>query len=325
MKLTNQGLRKAAILVSSLDTAAADKVLDQLTPEQAQQVRMLVVDLGDINRGEQQRVIDEFFRVGPMIPPKCPPGIELDGRLASLGITMDDAESEEPRQHRQAEGGSLQFLKEAETEKLARVLAEERPQTIALVLSRLPAARAGSVLSKLRPILQVEVIRRLVDLEETDPEILREVEEAIQARLSKQVQMQRRRVAGLKAVTSILEASDGRTGMQILDTLSAYDQPLADKLDARTLEFDDLADMDDELLARIFKAAGQALMIPALLGSPPRMVERLLAQWPADQGDAIRRQLEHPGPIRLRDVEEARRQIARLARRMTYRTAATTR
>ncbi len=39
MKLSNDGLRKAAILVASLDTAAADAVLDQLTPEQARQVR----------------------------------------------------------------------------------------------------------------------------------------------------------------------------------------------------------------------------------------------------------------------------------------------
>ena len=38
-KLSQEGLRKAAILVASLDTAARDAVLDQLTPEQAGQVR----------------------------------------------------------------------------------------------------------------------------------------------------------------------------------------------------------------------------------------------------------------------------------------------
>ena len=64
MKLSHEGLRKAAILVASLDTAAADAVLDQLTPEQARQVREIVVEMDDIDQGEQRRVIDEFFH-GP--------------------------------------------------------------------------------------------------------------------------------------------------------------------------------------------------------------------------------------------------------------------
>ena len=118
-------------------------------------------------------------------------------------------------------GEPFRFLRDAEADKLVRVLAGERPQTIALVLSHLPPQQAGSVLARLQPALQNEVVRRLVDLEETDPEILREVEQALQSRLSEQVQMQRRRVAGLAAVAGILQASDGRTGMQILDNLAA--------------------------------------------------------------------------------------------------------
>ena len=67
MKLSNEGLRKAAVLVASLDTAAADAVLDQLTAEQAQQVRAMVVEMDDIDQGEQRRVIDEFFQSGTKV------------------------------------------------------------------------------------------------------------------------------------------------------------------------------------------------------------------------------------------------------------------
>ncbi len=84
MKLSHEGLRKAAILVASLDTAAADAVLDQLTPEQARQVREIVVEMDDIDQGEQRRVIDEFFQTGPKLPARPSAGVELDGRLAWL-------------------------------------------------------------------------------------------------------------------------------------------------------------------------------------------------------------------------------------------------
>ena len=84
-------------------------------------------------------------------------------------------------------GHPFRFLQETEAEKLVRVLGSERPQTIALVLSHLSPVRAGAVLARLPENVQVDVIHRLVDLEETDPEILREVEEALRSRLSQQV------------------------------------------------------------------------------------------------------------------------------------------
>ena len=76
------------------------------------------------------------------------------------------------------------FLCEAEEEKLSQLLGGERPQTVALVLSHLPPARAGEVLARFAPPLQVEVVRRLVDLENADPETLREVEQALETRLA---------------------------------------------------------------------------------------------------------------------------------------------
>ena len=320
MQLTNLGLRKAAILVSNLDTAAADAVLDQLTPEQAQEVRRLVVEMETIDGNEQQRVIDEFVRVGPMVPSKCPPGIELDGRLAWLGAggsAPDEPPAERPSASANDRPTSRPFqsLRDAETDKLVRVLADERPQTIAVVLSHLGPQRAAAVLARLSADLQTEVIHRLVDLEEADPEILREVESALQTRLSEQVQMQRRRVAGIQAITGILDAADDGTGMQILDNLAVRDHVLAERLGPKPVEFDDLEDLDDDTLVTIFDAAGRDLMVPALLGATPAMVRRVLAQLPTVQAEAIRKQLLSPGPIRLRDVEEARHQVARLARR----------
>ena len=167
--LANAGIRKAAILVACLDRSAADAVLEQLGPEQAQRVRQAVVVLDDIPDNEQQRVVDEFFRLGPESPPQQSLGVELGGRLAREISLKRSA----PTAKKAASSGShsppFVRLREAEDEKLARLLAGERPQTIALVLSHLSARQAGGVLAHLQPNLQTEVVRRLVDLEETDP------------------------------------------------------------------------------------------------------------------------------------------------------------
>ena len=87
------------------------------------------------------------------------------------------------------EDGSFEFLSEAQCEGLADVLQWERPQTVALVLSRMSPERAGKVLVQFTPDMQTDVVRRLVDLEETDPEILQEVEHELQNRLSQKLHM----------------------------------------------------------------------------------------------------------------------------------------
>jgi len=321
-KLSNDGLRKAAILVASLDTAAADAVLDQLSPAQARQVREIVIEFEDIDQGEQRRVIDEFFNVGPA--PANDNGVELDGRLAWLASRGGEEVVEQPAPSTVPAALPFRFLQETEADKLVRALVHERPQTIALVLSHMPPAKSGAVLARLPEAVQVEVVQRLIDLEETDPEILREVEEALRGRLADplrgypDVQTQRRRVAGLAAVAGILQATDGRTGIRILDNLASRDRTLAEKLLPRPMAFDDLAGVEDDVLAETFEEAGSQLMLPALFGAAPELIERVLACVSANDGEELRQQVNHPGPIRLRDVDEARRQVARIASRVNY-------
>jgi flagellar motor switch protein FliG len=321
-KLSNDGLRKAAILVASLDTAAADAVLDQLTPNQARQVREIVIELDNIDEKEQRCIIDEFFRREPAAP-QHDGGVELDGRLAWLASRADTHAFEEPHLPASPPAPPFRFLQETETNELVRALASERPQTIALVLSHMSPAKSGAVLGRLPEKVQVEVVHRLVDLEETDPEILREIEEVLRGRLARHVDTQRRdpqagTPARLQAVAGILHATDGRTGIRILDNLASHDRTLAEKLLPRQMDFDDLADLDNDTLAETFDEAGPELMLPALLGASPEVVDRFLDCLPTSDARALYYKLNHPEPIRLRDMEEARRQVARIASRFSY-------
>jgi flagellar motor switch protein FliG len=306
------GLRKAAVLVVSLDRAAADLLLEQMDPKLAQAVRQTVMGLGAIDPKEKREVLAEFHRHSPRKPT---PGVEVDPALAKKFAPAKVARpAQEPA--KPVAGPPFRLLREAEVDRLVHVLLPERPQTIALVLSRIPPAQAGRVLSRLEAGLQTDVVRRLVDLEETDPEILEEVERGLESRLSEQVGLQRRRVAGLSAVTDILEACSQPAGMQILDNLANHDRQLAEKLSPETFEFADLIGLADEFLAVALRAADAELILLALVGAPPACIERFLSLVPDTQAKQIRRELTHLAPTRLSDVEEARLRLAELARRL---------
>src|SRR5271157_4966458 len=98
--IQKNGIRKAAVFVSSLERSAADLVLEQMAPPQARAVRQAMVDLGAIDAEEQRRVIEEFRRLGPLVPSRHPPGIELDDSLAQkLAAPAGDLPEEPEETH----------------------------------------------------------------------------------------------------------------------------------------------------------------------------------------------------------------------------------
>ena len=180
-----------------------------------------------------------------------------------------------------------------------------------------PSGQASLGASGRRP-LQIEVVRRLVDLDNTDPETLGEVEQALEARLSQQFAVERRRAAGPEAVARILAACDPAARGRILDNLAAHDQPLAEQFGDRPIAFDDLAQFDDAVLLAVFRAAEPEVRPGGVLGSAAGAGRTAVAPHVArKRRNVCVSKLDHPGPIRLSDVEEARRQIAALAQQIS--------
>jgi len=314
------GMRKAAILVATLDQQTASRVLERFEPDQAQRLRHVVRELGPIDPGERQRVLEEFLQLEPRRSERSSaetPAAPRRTRRSPPRMPTDEVLFESQRADAD-DAAPFSFLQQAEAERLAKALANERPQTVALVLAHLSAEQAGTVLVNLDSTVQAEVVRRLIDLEETDPLVLREVERALEARLAQQVPIQRRRVAGMKAVAGILRSSARSVGTQILRNLAAQDRALAEKLGPQRIAFDDLLDAGDAAWGAIVDHADREILMLALLGAPQLMVERVTAQMTSSEGDALLAQLDNPGPIRLRDVEQARHEIAELARRLAF-------
>ena len=237
MKQRQPTLRKAAILIASLDDRTARQLLEQMGTEQAQRVRKAVDELDDIDPTEQSQVIEEFCRVSPLIPKDLHPGIELDGSLAAKLSLPTQPEMNTPsapgtNHALSPEAAPFRFLHEARAEMLTPYLEREHPQTVAVVISYLPPAQAADVLATLPAVLQAEVLGRLANLDEADPEIIREVEQSLEHWVTEQTKNHRRREAGMNAVKNILHAAGG-SQRQILANLAHHDQALAGKLTSK--------------------------------------------------------------------------------------------
>ena len=255
MDANHNGIRNAALLVASLDTAMADRLLQGLPDHQARQIREAAVMLDTIDDAEQQRLLDALRR-GPaaarpkgaqpddtpkpakeepsIVPTTEPAGIELDGRLAELCGGGDPAEQLRPWQPPRADQGPagsadarhanselppLAFLHAAEGNSLAEALRDERPLTIAVVVAHLPPSRASELLARLEPPQRQQVVRRLAELEEADPEVLREIDTVLQSRLVMRMGGRCRHAVGTDAIEGILRECSPEMREQILGDL----------------------------------------------------------------------------------------------------------
>lgn len=363
-------IRKAAILVASLDRPTAEKLLRQLPREQALLVAQAATELHAIDPVEQEAVIEEFFRIGPMpappsLKPRAPlpmqreaaprlndpqlPGIELDGSLPERLAS--------PRRHpttrsqpSEAPSGppSFRCLEQADSRTLVPHLEKEHPQTIAVVISHLTHDKAAQVLTALPAALQSEVLQRLTDLDEMDPESLQEIERQLETWITRQERHTQARQAGLHAVARILQAADPHARQTLMANLRRRNGHLADRLassrtapaaplvssafDAQrptspereehsaaprlSISFAALAQLDDAALAAVLQAAEPELIVLALVGIDPQLLARFMRQLPAHEQLALRRDLQQLGPTRLSDVEAAQQELALVAQEL---------
>lgn len=222
-------LRKAAILVASLDPTSADSLLATMPLEQEKKLRLAAANLSDVDPDEQRRIVEEFKqRSASRQAPAVSDGIELDPSLAEkLNTGYIDPVPTPPEALCTT---PFAFLRNASPEQIVVHLRSEHPQTVAVVLSYLLPNQAAEVLPRLPEQLGAEVMQRLIDIDDADPAIVGEIENQLEAVLNESTRQAERRQAGLETIGAILDASDGVHRKELMATLARRNPGLLTRL-----------------------------------------------------------------------------------------------
>jgi flagellar motor switch protein FliG len=223
--ITTPNLRKAVVLLRSVDAETATTLLSQLSTDEAVALRDAMRKLGAVDPDEQADVLAEFRRERPLASEPASHGVELSLWSPPLSTTQSPSLPAE-----NSAGKRFEFLDSAPAKTLASYLAREHAQTIAVVLSHLPPERAASVLASLPEKAQVETMERLSNLGDIDSEAVAILENELAAWLKSRSGNPDDRRRSRDAVTSILAAADVRTRDAIVGRLRTRNPQLAQRI-----------------------------------------------------------------------------------------------
>jgi flagellar motor switch protein FliG len=311
------GKEKAAILLISLGPEKSSEVFKHFKEDEIEAITLEIANTVAVLPEVKNGVLDEFYQVCLAQEYISEGGISYAKQILEKALGEAKAFDVISKMTNSLQVRPFDFIRKADANQILNFIQHEHPQTIALILSYLKPLQAAQVLADLPADRQADVTKRIAIMNRTSPDVIKEVEKALEKKLSNLMVDGYMTVGGVDSVVEILSAVDRSTEKNIMDTLEQEDYELSDEIRKRMFIFEDiltLSNRDIQLVLR--QDIDQKELAVALKGSTDEVRELVFANVSKRLASMIREDMEFMGPVRKSDVEEAQQRIVNIIRRM---------
>ncbi|MCP4592553.1 MAG: flagellar motor switch protein FliG [bacterium] len=310
------GASKGAILLLTLGPERSTKVLKLLEGDVLENVTREIASIDLVDQATRGRVVEEFYNLALARQYAEAGGLGYAKALLGKALPADEAmrimQQIEHQVHRQP----FSFLQKTESENLLTFIQEEHPQTIALILAHLPSSKSAELMAGLPTSKQLEVVARIANMEQTNPEVIKEVEQGLELRLSGLTTQTLERAGGVESVAEILNLSDRATEKGILEALESEDPDLVEQIRRLMFVFEDVMLVDDKGIQSVLKEIDNDELSLALKTATEELKEKIFGNMSERAAQLVKEDMEYMGPVRISDVESAQQRIVDVVRRL---------
>ena len=310
------GTERAAIFMMSLGEQNAAEVLKHMGPKEVQKVGTVMASLNNVSNEKVESVITKFVETANK---QSGVGVDSDEYIRNMLTTAlgeDKASSVIDRILLGKNSKGLDSLKWMDPRAVASVVQNEHPQIIAIVLSYLESDHAAEILSYLPERARSDVLMRIATLDGVPPAALMELNEILEKQFAGNTGVQSSGVGGVKTAAGILNFMDGTSESAITEAITEHDAELAQEIQSQMFVFDNLLDIDDRGIQAILREVQSEQLITALKGADETIQEKIFSNMSSRAAEMMREDLEAKGPVRIKDVEDAQKEVLSIAKRM---------
>ncbi len=306
-----RGERKAAILIVALGPEVGSKLLRALREDEVEVLSREITRLPKFHPSQIQSVLDEFYQIMLGQRYMLEGGVGYTRRLLSEAFGDETSQNIIDRVLKSMGGDAATFdqLQKVDPRQLAKLVYNEHPQIIALILSRLVPAQAAALLQALPAEIRADVVSRVASLDQLSPEIIARIAAFIDRRLKSLGEFSRQSYGGVRAVAEMLNRMERSTSDELLSAVAADQAGMAETIRNLMFVWEDILTIDKEGMTVILAQVDRKILGTALKGSGPKMTAHFTQHMSQRAAAMLIEDIEAMGPVRIREVESAQQKI----------------
>ncbi len=306
------GPEKAAIFLMALGEEGAAKIMAEMEEREIQSIGNYMSTIGEVELSSVDGITHEFYK--NMAGGGGGLGISgLDFLRTTLMRALDPAKATEILNNITTPGedlgGGLDTVRMLEPKVIAIFLANEHPQTAAIVLAHLETSVAGATLREMPEESRMEIVYRLATLERVSPQVLRELDQALQSEFRSSGAVSGSKMGGLEAAAQIMGTIDRATESSILTAMDEVDPDLANEIRNLRFTFEDILKIDDHGVQMMLKEIRQEDLLVALKTASDELKEKIFSNMSERASTMLLEDLEALGLTKISDVERAQQKL----------------
>ncbi|MEJ2006632.1 MAG: flagellar motor switch protein FliG [Acidobacteriota bacterium] len=316
-KLT--GAHKAAILLITLGDRAASEVLRCLPSNEVQRITAAISKIDYVSHETSAQVLEEFDRLLTAQEYLSMGGPEYAEKL--LEKAFGDAEAKlllsQALHGQEMKTLDLSNLSRTDPRQLVKLIEDEQPQTLALILAHLGSKVGSALLALLPEETRASIMERLAKMGQLSGETVQRVLLGLQGKFQSMGRQDNRLAyGGATAVAGILNEMDPTQSKMILETFEQNDPNLAVAIRDAMFTFEDLLTVPEKSIREGLGAIDKKTLAIALKGVSEDLKNHIFKCMSSRAVEMLKEDMESLGPMRVRDVAKAQSEIVSALREL---------
>ena len=310
------GIQKAAILMIALGAENSAQVVKHLNDAEIEQLTLEMSNARKISPEQRDYVVEEFHQMCIASDYISQGGVDYAREVLERALGETRAFEIISRLSSSLKMRPFDLVRRTDPKQLFSFIQGEHPQTIALIMTHLPADKAATLLASISPERQADVAKRIATMGRTSPEVLKEIEKVLERKISSLAPTDYTTSGGIQSIVDVLNRTDPGTVKVVMDALEMEDPELAEQIKRQMFVFSDIVMLDDRGIQLVLREVETKDLGLALKGSNPEVAQKIMGNMSSRAGQMLKDDMEFMGPVRLRDVEEAQQRIVKVIRKL---------
>lgn len=307
---------KVAAIMIALGVESASEVYKYLRDDEIEAITSEIAKIDLLSAAELNQIMEDFYDL--CITQK----VVTEGGEGYAKDVLDKAFGPQRAQFlmeqvlKSNKTRSFDFLRKVDYKNLLMMIQNEHPQTIAIILSYINAEQTSQIISELPGDIQLDVIKRISNLDRASPEVINIVESVLSKKASAIASVDVTEFGGINFVAEIMNRVDRKTEKYIFSELSDEEPELAEEIKKLMFVFEDIVYLDNMEIQLFLREVDTKDLTVALKAATEEVANVIFNNMSQRQRETIQTDIQYLHNVRMRDVEEAQQKIVAVIRRL---------